>query len=54
MARADEVFAGATLIVEDDRQDYGEGRFIKIGFLDATMVVIVWTPRDGAHIGSSA
>ena len=49
MARADEVFAGATLIVEDDRQDYGEGRFIKIGFLDATMVVIVWTPRDGAH-----
>ena len=49
MARADEVFAGATLTVEDDRQDYGEGRFITIGFLDATMVVLVWTPRDGAH-----
>ena len=49
MARAHEVFAGATLTVEDDRQDYGEDRFITIGFLDATMVVLVWTPRDGAH-----
>ena len=49
MARADEVLAGATLTVEDDRQDYGEDRFITIGFLDATMVVLVWTPREGAH-----
>ena len=49
MARAAEVFAGATLTVEDDRHDYGEDRFITIGFLDATMVVLVWTPRDGAH-----
>ena len=49
MARADEVFAGATLTVEDDRQDYGEDRFITIGFLGATMVVLVWTPRDRAH-----
>ena len=49
MARADEVLAGATLTVEDDRRDYGEDRFITIGFLDDTMVVLVWTPRDGAH-----
>lgn len=49
MARADEVFAGPTLTVEDDRQDYGEDRLITIGFLEATMVVLVWTPRDGAH-----
>ena len=49
MARADEVLAGPTLTVEDDRQDYGEDRFITIGFLEATMVVLVWTPRDGAH-----
>ena len=49
MARADAVFAGATLTVEDDRENYGEDRFITIGFLDATMVVLVWTPRDGAH-----
>ena len=33
MARAGEVFTGATLTVEDDRH-YGEDRFITIGFLD--------------------
>ncbi len=49
MARADEVLAGATLTVEDDRRDYGEARFITIGFIDDTMVVLVWTPRGGAH-----
>ena len=49
MARAGEVFAGATLTVEDDRQDYGEDRFISIGFLDERMVILVWTPRNGAR-----
>ena len=49
MARAGEVFAGATLSVPDDRKDYGEDRFITIGFLDGSMVILVWTPRDGAH-----
>ena len=49
IARAEEVFVGATLTVEDDREDYGEDRFIAIGFLDATMVVLVWASRDGAH-----
>ena len=47
MARAEEVFAGDTLTVEDDRQDYGEKRFITIGFLDRRMVILVWTPRAG-------
>ena len=42
MARAEEVLAGATLTVEDDRRDYGEDRFITIGFLDGAMVVLVW------------
>ena len=32
MARAADVFAGATLTVEDDRHDYGEVRYITIGF----------------------
>ena len=45
MAWAGEVFDGATLTVEDDRRDYGESRFITIGFLDGVMVVMVWTPR---------
>ena len=40
MARAADVFSGATLTVEDDRQDYGEIRHITIGFLDEAMVVL--------------
>ena len=48
MARAATVFAGATLTVEDNRQDYGEVRLITIGYLDDAMVVLVWTPRDDA------
>ena len=47
MARAGEVFDGATLTVEDDRRDYGENRYIAIGLLDGAMVVLVWTPRAG-------
>ena len=35
--------------VEDDRQDYGETRFITIGFLDRRMVVVVWTQRGRAR-----
>ena len=49
MAGVPLVFAGPTLTVEDDRQDYGEVRYITIGFLDATMVVIVWTRRNDAR-----
>ena len=49
MARAHEVFAGSTLTVEDDRQNYGEDRFITIGFLDGRMVILVWTPRSGTR-----
>ena len=51
MARAGELFSGATLTVEDDRRNYGEDRFITVGFLDVSMVVVVWTPRKvGARI----
>jgi uncharacterized DUF497 family protein len=49
MARAGEVFDGACLTVEDDRVDYGEPRYITIGFLDERMVVLVWTPRGDVH-----
>jgi uncharacterized DUF497 family protein len=45
MARVGEAFAGATLTVEDDRHDYGEPRFITIGYLDGRMIVFVWTRR---------
>ncbi|MGA1801016.1 BrnT family toxin [Rhizobium sp. HT1-10] len=46
-ARCGEVFDGETLTREDDRADYGEQRFITVGWLDGRMVIVVWTPRDG-------
>ncbi len=49
MARADEIFAGATLTIADNRKDYGELRFITVGRLDGRMVVTVWTPRGAAR-----
>ena len=49
IALAGDVFAGDTLTVEDDRRDYGEDRFITVGFLDETMVVVVRTPRAGGY-----
>lgn len=54
MADAEDVFDGLTITVEDDgltitveddRFDYGETRFITVGFLAKRMVVLVWTPR---------
>ena len=38
-------FAGATLTVEDNRKDYGEPRYITIGFLANRMVILAWTQR---------
>ena len=49
MARAAEVFEGATLTVADGRRDYGETRFVTVGFLDEEMVLLAWTPRSGAR-----
>ena len=49
MARADEVFAGNTITVEDDRMEYGEKRFITVGLLEERMIVLVWTPRGEAR-----
>ncbi len=48
-ARAGEVFAGPTATAKDDRQAYGEDRYITFGALDARMVVVVWTPRGAAR-----
>lgn len=49
MAEAGEIFAGATLTVEDDRQDYGESRYITVGYMARRMVVAVWTERNEAR-----
>ena len=50
-ADANHVFAGVTLDFEDNRNDYGETRFISMGHLQNRMVIVVWTPRgDIRHI----
>jgi uncharacterized protein len=48
-ADAAEVFAGVTLDREDDRQDYGEPRFISVGQLRGRVVIVVWTPRGNSR-----
>ena len=46
------VFAGEKFTFEDDREDYGERRFVTLGYLKRRMVVIGWTPRvnDGEPV----
>jgi uncharacterized protein len=39
------VFDGATVTVVDDREDYGEERYLTFGFLGSVLVAIAWTPR---------
>lgn len=48
-ADSGKVFAGLHFIARDDRFDYGEDRFITVGFLEEHIVVIVWTPRNDAR-----
>lgn len=40
------VFAGPTYTFPDERSDYGEDRFITVGVLQETFVVVVHTSRD--------
>ena len=43
--RAVEVFDGIHFTGQDKRIDYEEDRFITVGWLDDSMIVMVWTPR---------
>ncbi|MEK7343022.1 MAG: BrnT family toxin [Pseudomonadota bacterium] len=45
-ADAAKIFAGRTLTALDDRDDYGEDRYITYGYLEDRAVILVWTPRD--------
>ena len=45
MADAVTVFAGKTMTRQDKRMDYGEKRFITVGFIKDRMVILVWTRR---------
>lgn len=49
MARAGEILEGPILTYEDDRRDYGEARFITVGFLNGRMVTLAWTLRNGIY-----
>lgn len=45
MAQAGEVWNGPHLSFEDNRQDYGEPRFITFGLLSDRLVFVAWTQR---------
>jgi len=49
MRRAGEVFAGPHFTRADDRYDYGEPRFVTVGWLDERLVAFVWTSRGAAR-----
>ena len=49
MRRAKEVFAGVHFTRADDRLDYGEPRFVTVGWRESRLVVFVWTPRGTAR-----
>ena len=38
-------FRGLSYDVEDDREDYGEIRYVTLGRIGRQIVVCVWTPR---------
>jgi uncharacterized DUF497 family protein len=48
-ARAQEVFEGMHFTGQDSRINYTEDRFITVGFLDARLIVLVWTPRGNVR-----
>lgn len=42
-----DMFDGSMLVELDERTDYGEDRWIGIGFLGNGVAVVVWTERQG-------
>jgi uncharacterized DUF497 family protein len=49
MRRAKEISTGYHFTRPDDRFDYGEPRFITVGWLDSRLVAFVCTPRGSAR-----
>ena len=45
--RTREIFDGTEMTRQDTRDEYGETRWVTVGFLDRRLVVTVWTERDG-------
>jgi uncharacterized protein len=46
---APEVLTGVRIQQKDDRFEYGEVRFMTIGFLKKRMVIVIWTQRGVVH-----
>jgi len=42
-----EVFEGDTVLMEDDRFDYDERRFVSLGLLQGRVIVVVHTEQGG-------
>jgi uncharacterized DUF497 family protein len=40
------VFSGPMLVDLDDREDYGEERWVGIGWLGDILIVVVWTESE--------
>jgi uncharacterized DUF497 family protein len=49
LAKAGRIFDRFEMTDEDEREDYGEDRFLTLGLLDDTIVVCVWTQRHDAR-----
>jgi uncharacterized protein len=50
-ALATDVFNFNEYTIEDRRFNYGEDRFVSLGYIRLRLCVVVWTPRgDGRHI----
>jgi uncharacterized DUF497 family protein len=45
-ADAEKVFAGLTFTAEDDREDYGEQRYLTLGLLEDQVVSVAHTEHD--------
>ena len=40
------IFAGDTVLIEDDRFGYGERRFVSLGLLQGRVIVVIHTEQD--------
>lgn len=49
VAAGEQVLMGRHFTRQPDRGDYGETRFVTVGFLGQRFVVVVWTPRYGGR-----
>ena len=47
---AHELFEGNRLVFPDDRKDYGESRFLTVGYIENRMMIAAYTQRSPGTI----